>query len=401
MDRTASTARPARLRHALRTCVTLSTTFALCGCQIMSHGGPSTSRIVSTGTAHGDEAPAFQVVEFSDAVADVLSRSSIPSLKASFGSEPPPPRLVLNSGDVLDIAIFESAPGGLFAPAVDGAMSGSHVEALPKQIIDQNGFIDVPYGGRIRAAGRTPEELGNAIEIALRGRAIEPQVLVSAIDTTANTATVLGDVTRTGRIKLSVGGDRLLTVLANAGIRGSETETVVRLVRQGSVQTVPLTAMVNTPAENVYAYPGDTIIVLNEPQVFNVLGAVNKPGQYPIRFSTQSVAGAVSLAGGLVDEAADAGGVFLFRFVPADTARQLLPGGAIPAETAAGVPMVFRIRFSDPRSFFWLQQAHIRNSDMIYVATSVAVELAKFVALASQASLVGLRAAQTRNALQK
>jgi polysaccharide export outer membrane protein len=278
--------------------------------------------------------------------------------------------------------------------------TGSRQEVLPKQIIDQTGYIEIPYGGKIRAAGSTPSELAKRIEDALSSRAIEPQVMVSAVDTTGNTATVLGDVTKTGRIRLSVSGDHILTVLANAGLHGSETETVVRLVRHGIVQTVPLTTMLNLPSENVYVYPGDTIFVLKEPQVFNAMGAVTKPGQYPIGFSRQTMAGAVSLAGGLADNAADAGGVFIFRFVSPEIAQKLLPDVANLTETPAGVPVVFRVRFSDPRCFFWLQQVKIRNNDLIYVANSISTELQKFVNIAAQVSLAGLRSAQIRRALQ-
>lgn len=385
--------------RVLKAATAMSLALVVCGCTISSGRGPMASKIVSEAGQHENSPDDYYIVDFSDAVTDVLATAPTASLSASFGTQPPPPRLVLGTGDTLDVSIFESAPGGLFSPPVDGITTGSQQINLPKQVIDQAGMIEVPYAGRIRAAGRTPAELAKVIEQSLANRAIEPQVMVSAVDTTANTATVLGDVSSTGRIRLSIAGDRILTVLANAGVHGSETETVVRLVRNGVVQTVPLTTMVNASSENVYVYPGDTIFVLKQPQIFNAMGAVSKPGQYPIGFSTQTVAGAVSLAGGLNDNVADAGGVFMFRFVPVEVARKLIPSQTQFNETSAGVPVVFRIRFSDPHSFFWLQKVPVRNEDLIYVANSVSVELQKFIGLASQISLVGLRTTQIRKAL--
>jgi len=342
----------------------------------------------------------YHIVDLSENIANILVNSPVASLSARFGTKPPPPRQVIGVGDTLSIAIFESAPGGLFSPPEQAIVSGSRQAVLPSQVVDQTGHIDVPYGGKIMAAGSTPSEVARRVEKALAGRAIEPQAMVSALDTTANTATVLGSVSNTGRVKLSIGGDRILTVLANAGIRDSETEAVVRLVRRGTIQTVPLTTVLNVPTENIYVYPGDTIFVLKEPQVFNVMGAVSKTGQYPVGFTNQTIAGAISIAGGLVDAMADAGGVFIFRFETPENARKLLPPGTVLKETPSGVPIVFRVRFSDPRSFFWLQQIKVRNNDLIYVANAVAVELQKFIDLASQTALVGLRGAQIKNALQ-
>jgi polysaccharide export outer membrane protein len=40
---------------------------------------------------------------------------------------------------------------------------------LPDQVVDTNGNITVPYAGTIRARGRTPAEVQEAINEALSG----------------------------------------------------------------------------------------------------------------------------------------------------------------------------------------------------------------------------------------
>jgi polysaccharide export outer membrane protein len=261
---------------------------------------------------------------------------------------------------------------------------------LPPQVVDQSGQIDVPFGGRFRAAGNTPRALGGAIERALVDRAIEPQVLVSTVESTSNTVSVLGEAGRTGQIELSPRGDRLLDVLAKAGAQVPETESVIRLVRDNQIQTVPLRTVINVPSENIYILPGDTIFVLREPQVFNALGAVQSTGQYPITFADQTIAGAISLAGGLSPVIADRGGVFIFRFETVDAARQLLPPETDLKITPMGVPIVYQVSFLNPNSFFWLQQVNIRNNDLIYVANAVVTELDKFLTIAERTNLLGL-----------
>ena len=79
---------------------------------------------------------------------------------------PPPWRITLGIGDVVSVTVFEP-PGGLLVPSDAGARPGNFV-TLPNQIVDSNGNITVPYAGTIRAAGRTPSEVQQAINEALR-----------------------------------------------------------------------------------------------------------------------------------------------------------------------------------------------------------------------------------------
>jgi Polysaccharide biosynthesis/export protein len=78
----------------------------------------------------------------------------------------PAPRVTLGIGDVVSVTIFEAEPGGLLIPSGPGARPGNFV-TLPNQVVDTNGNITVPYVGTIRALGRTPAEVQEAINEAL------------------------------------------------------------------------------------------------------------------------------------------------------------------------------------------------------------------------------------------
>jgi protein involved in polysaccharide export with SLBB domain len=77
------------------------------------------------------------------------------------------PRITLGVGNVVSITIFEAGPRGLFVPSDAGARPGNFV-MLPDQVVDTNGNLTVPYAGKIRAVGRTPAEVQEAINEALR-----------------------------------------------------------------------------------------------------------------------------------------------------------------------------------------------------------------------------------------
>ena len=81
-------------------------------------------------------------------------------------SRRPPRGITLGIGDIVSVTIFEAEAGGLFLPSEAGARPGNFV-TLPDQIVDSDGNITVPYAGTIRAAGRTPLEVQQAIIEAL------------------------------------------------------------------------------------------------------------------------------------------------------------------------------------------------------------------------------------------
>src|SRR4029079_9429795 len=103
----------------------------------------------------------------------------------------------------------------LFIPSQAGVRPGNFIN-LPTQPVDENGNISVPYAGTIRARGRTQTELQNAIVEALKGRAIEPQVLVSLGRQETSLINMLGDVRTPGRLPALQGGERILDTITRA-----------------------------------------------------------------------------------------------------------------------------------------------------------------------------------------
>src|SRR5882762_4956728 len=58
----------------------------------------------------------------------------------------------LGPGDVVEVSIWEAPPATLFGVSssdIRGAPTGGHATTLPQQMIDAEGFISVPFAGRI------------------------------------------------------------------------------------------------------------------------------------------------------------------------------------------------------------------------------------------------------------
>lgn len=356
--------------------VILCASTALAGC--MPASGPGADVIDKRASASGI-VQGYRVVDLDASTAASLAASSGRIFGGSLPARPAPPAQRIGVGDTVQVSVFESSPGGLFSPPAGSITTGSRQQVLPNQTVDQDGTIEIPYGGRIRAAGKTPAQISREAEAAVKDRAVEPKVIVTVVEQAAGTATVLGEVTGAGKVKLGVRGERLLSVIAMAGgVRAPEHEVQVRLVRNGSSATVPLRALTYSSEQNVWVYPDDTIYVLRQPLTFSAFGAVSRQGTFSLDSDAQTLSEALGKAGGLNDARADIGGVFLFRY-----------SGGSPGR---GTPTVYRIRFSDPRSYLWLQTIKVRDKDVLYVANAPSVEIEKFIGMLRGGIGLGLQA---------
>jgi polysaccharide export outer membrane protein len=183
-------------------------------------------------------------------------------------------------------------------------------------------------------------------------------------------------------VPLTEKGDRLLDVIATAGgVSAPVNETFVRLSRGSTTATVPLTAVVSNPRENIFLRPGDTLTLVRDPQTFLAVGATGV--NYEIPFSAEGITLAQALAksGGLRDFQADPAGVFVFRFEPASVVRRLRPGSALLSSNF--VPVVYRINMRDPNSLFVSQAFRMRNRDLVYVSNAPFTEVQKVLSVFS------------------
>jgi polysaccharide export outer membrane protein len=352
---------------------------ALGGCGGMSVSGPAATDILS-----GQRNPMslnYAIVQVTPKVIEVLSRN-LPRLIA-FGENRRPRDITFGVGDILSVTIFEAASGGLFIPSEGGLRPGNFV-TLPNQAVDLHGNISVPYAGSIRARGRTQVEVQDAIVVALKNRAIEPQVVVSTVEQKTSMISILGEGT-SARIPATASPERMLDVISRAGkvaVGGTSTaaagaETWVILERNGRRAIAPFGALVYEPANNIYVHPNDTIYLYREPQTFLAFGAVGTQQQIPFGAWRLSLAEAISKAGGLVDIQADPASVFLYR----GEARDVAAAMGIDSTPYEGpvIPVIYTINLRDPAGYFLASSFEMRNKDILYVSNSFSVESTKFM----------------------
>ena len=345
------------------------------GCSTLPTSGPAGEDVKAEQPVQESSLP-YSLVKVTPDIVSVLADNT-GRLTVAFADRAPPKEIRFGIGDVVSVTIFEAAAGGLFIPAEAGVRPGNFI-ALPNQSVDSKGNISVPYAGAIRAQGRTPAEVQQAIADALKNRAIEPQAVVALIDQRTSLISVLGEVNSPVRYPANAAGEHLLDAITRAGgPKGQGFDTWVLVERNGKQATVPFGSLVYEPTNNIFVHPNDTIYVYREPQTFVAFGATGQQGQFNFEAWRISVAEAVAKSGGLNDTLADPTSVFVYRGETRAVAARL--GIDVSWFTTPIIPVVYNFHLRDPATYFLATKMMIRNKDVLYTSNAPAVETAKML----------------------
>jgi polysaccharide export outer membrane protein len=356
-------------------------------CSLLPGTGPKSDAVNANATA-GVRSTTPLPYALVDVTADTIGFLSQPNLitfKGQFSDKRPKPVQVVGVGDVLNISIFEAAPGGLFTPGQSaGARPGNFVD-LPPQAVDQKGSIYVPYAGEIPAAARTIPEIQQAVVARLRNRAIEPQVVISLNQQHASVVSVLGDVNTPGVLALNSVGERLLALIARAGgPKFQAIESYVTLQRDGKRVRVLLSRVVHDPRENIFIRPNDVIFVTREAPTFTALGALNQNvfgfnSEIPFDVETLTLAQAMGKAGGLNDQQSDPSELYVYRYEDRHFLEKL--GADVTRFTFDKIPTIYRLNLRDPSGMLLAAGFQMRSKDVMYVANARVVDYYKLLLL--------------------
>jgi polysaccharide biosynthesis/export protein len=362
-------------------------------CSLLPGTGPKSDAVEGNATA-GVRSGAPLPYALVDVTADTIGFLSQPNLitfQGEFPDKRAKPNQVMGVGDVLNVSIFEAAPGGLFTPAQSsGARPGNFVD-LPAQAVDQKGSIYVPYAGEIPAAARTIPDIQEAIVARLRNRAIEPQVVVSLNQQHSSVVSVLGDVNTPGVLALNSVGERMLALIARAGGPKFEAiESYVTLQRDGRRVKVLLSRVVHDPRENIFIRPNDVIFLTRESPTFTALGALNQNvfgfnSEIPFDVETLSLAQAMGKAGGLNDQQSDPSELYVYRY---EDRRYLEKLGVDTTKfTLDRVPTIYRLNLRDPSGMLLASAFQMKIKDVMYVANAKVVDYYKLLLLINNTAI--------------
>ena len=330
----------------------LATAVAACG---LPRAGPDRDELLASDFEQGGDTHIVAVDQRVNSAAAEMARSGFTE---SFRNVPTKGPDTINRGDVLGLVIFENVTEGLFAGSEGGP------GALEQVQVDDDGFIFIPYAGRIRAADRTPEQLRRIITEQLDAQTPDPQVIVKRVAGDGATVSVSGDVVGQGVFPIERPTLRLTAMLAEAGGASVPAEAAqVSITRDGRRESVWLTDLYENPSFDIALRDQDRIIIEEDRRSFTVMGSTGRQNRVPFETPTISAMEALSLVGGLSTNVADPTGVFVLREEPAHIANKVLQRDDITGPRR----FVYVIDLTEPGGMFNARDFDIRDEDTVYV----------------------------------
>ncbi|MEQ5871090.1 polysaccharide export protein [Sagittula sp. NFXS13] len=277
----------------------------------------------------------------------------------------------IQPGDTLGLTIWENVDDGLLAPEASNSTTLEEVQ------VDGAGFIFVPYAGRIRAAGNTPERVRQIITEKLEDQTPDPQVQVRRLAGDGSTVSLVGAVGGQGVFAIERPTRTLSAMIARAGGVTIEPEIAqIKIIRGNQTETVWFQDLYKNPEFDIALRAGDRILVEEDTRAFTALGATGAQARVPFEAQSISAVEAIATVGGLLSATADPTGVFVFRNEPAEIANSVLGRN----DLIGAQRMVYVLDLTKPNGMFMARDFVIRDQDTLYVTEAPYVQWDKTIA---------------------
>jgi polysaccharide export outer membrane protein len=278
---------------------------------------------------------------------------------------------VIQPGDILSLSVWENVDDKLFGETPTASI-------LEEIQVDSGGFIFVPYAGRLRAAGNTPNRLREMITAKLEDQTPDPQVEVRRVAGDGTTVSLTGAVGGQGVYPIERPTRTLSTMLAQAGGVTIEPEIAqVTVIRGGQQGKIWFQDLYDHPELDIALRGGDRILVEEDTRSFTALGATSAQARVPFESQDLSALEAIAQVGGLISTASDPTGVFVFRNEAAEISNQVLGRDDLQGAQR----MVYVLNLTEPNGLFLARDFVIRDNDTLYVTEAPYAQWTKTISL--------------------
>ena len=286
----------------------------------------------------------------------------------------------IRPGDVLGLTIWENVDDGLLSN------EGASATLLDEIQVDGSGFIFVPYAGRIRASGNTPEAIRRIITTKLAEQTPDPQVQVRRIAVDGSTVSLIGSIGGQGVFPVERPTRTLSTMLANAGgVTIAPDIAQVTVLRGKESGKIWFQDLYDHPELDIALRAGDRILVEGDTRSFTALGATGSQSLVPFESQSLSALEAIAQVGGLSAASADPKGVFVLRNEPAEIANVVMGRNDLQGAQR----LVYVLDLTQPNGMFQAHDFVIRDGDTLYVTEAPFTQWTKVIgALTGAASSV-------------
>jgi polysaccharide export outer membrane protein len=297
---------------------------------------------------------------------------------------------MISSGDTINVTVYENVKDD---PLLGN--TGQRVSGLSSIQVDGQGYIYIPYGGRIKAAGQTPEGLRQAITRKLEDQTPDPQVSVTRMAGEGSTVSISGQAGLNGVYPIEASTRTLATMLAKAGgVTVDPATAIVRVTRGSHTGKIWLNDLYENPGLDIALRAGDKIVVEEDSRQFIALGATGAQSTVPFESATMSALEAIATVGGLATMSADPTGVFILRDESEEIARAVLGQPDLIGDQR----IVYVLDLTEPTGLFEARDFQIRDGDTLYVTEAPFVQWQKTLGAITGTTTAATGLANTANA---
>ncbi|WP_323119934.1 polysaccharide biosynthesis/export family protein [Burkholderia alba] len=258
--------------------------------------------------------------------------------------------------------------GGNTTQTVAGALQQPYTNALPGQAdpygqtVNADGTIFFPFVGRMRAVGKTVEEVRDELAAKLSRYVKNPQIDVRVLSYRSQKVQVTGEVRTPGPLAITDVPLRLVDAITRSG--GSTTEADlqrVRLTRDGRFYQLDANGVLDRGeiSQNVMLQAGDIVNVpdRSDSRVF-VMGEVKTPATVPMLKGRLTIADALTAGGGILDTDANPRQIYVLRDL----------------QDKPDTPDIFRLDMTQPDALMLSSRFQLKPLDVVYVGTAASVQ---------------------------
>ena len=292
-------------------------------------------------------------------------------------------------GDTIDVTVYENVKD---EPLLGN--TGQRITGINQLQVDGQGYIYIPYAGRIKAAGQTPEGLRQAITRKLEDQTPDPQVSVARTPGEGSTVSISGQAGANGVYPIESSTRTLATMLAKSGgVTVDPAVAIVRVTRGGHTGKIWLKDLYENPSLDIALRPGDKIMIEEDSRKFIALGATGSQSTVPFDSANMSALEAIATVGGLSTMAADPKGVFVLRDESEGIARAVLGKPDLIGDQR----IVYVLDLTEPTGLFEARDFQIRDGDTLYVTEAPFVQWQKTLGAITGSTAAASNLASTAN----
>ena len=265
---------------------------------------------------------------------------------------------IIRAGDTVNVIIWDSAENSLITTP------GQRTANLDGMRVSESGSIFLPYVGKIRIAGRTPDSARQLLQRQLEAVVPGSQVQLNMAEGRVNSVDLVGGVTAPGIIPMP---DQNFTVLgaisAGGGVQNGLQNPQVKLVRGQNIYRTSVSRLYEDPQLDTRLQGGDKVIIEQDRRYFLSLGASGVESQFPFNRDRVSALDALSIIGGVNDARANPQGILILREYPATA---LSAGNRGPRQER----VVFTIDLTSSDGLFSARNFFINSGDLVLATES-------------------------------